>query len=692
MGDKMDGTITFQLENICSYNCVIVTKLDDVPEKGFIKCTHKPSDEYAGFKPCVKYKNSELRPSANDTENETLQDQIYKSIDVIFCKTENNDKTDDCVPLLVELNTEVPNKIKYYVHQHNPKSENNSEWVSLSGWLKDILPQLGLGIKRIQLGFYTLKALLENVGVNVKNVRKDLTKTLSKIEPDKLKKLLEQNVGDIENQKPLLNFVLHRIKFDISDSVIILLEKKPNENYNHDKIIKVIKTKDHSTIINHDTVVHFGHKKPNQDVKKEEEDDDDDDDDEEDDEEDDEDEEEEGEDLHNVPFKYYTHNISTKNGQKIVKKSKIEIVFFLYGIKIETYNEKGTGKECVYYDEVCNKINVFFYDDDPRPLLIAYKDRAYKPKNIDSYYTKWISVEIKESESIDLKKGSQLLDILCELTYHFNPVKLEANDHRLHAGAKYITQRFYKPKKIVSIETEVFGEDLNCYKEYVHQSGSPGHALGEISLNGYKLFANYEEYKRVALSQRSYRFPDNVTAYYYMYDKKHCYPLMIELHYLYYFDEKGFKESADDFYKLDKVSEGRSVKWVKIGNDSSKGGQNQSDKDFLEEIERLSKENSQYISDLNDYEDFDNSEESPKYLELEAAKERKFKEIREELGIVYEKNRKNLILATANNCKEGPNVFAIVGSVLTIGLLGVGAGVAYFKYSSSITHLYRKLF
>ncbi|BAM42428.1 conserved hypothetical protein [Theileria orientalis strain Shintoku] len=639
MDDKMDGTVTFQLENICSYECVTVTKLDDVPEKGFIKCTHKPLNEYANVESCVKYNNSKLRPSANDTENETLQDQIYKSINVILCKTENKDKTDDCVPLLVELNT-VSNGIEYYVNQHNPKNDGVSKWVKLSEWLKEVLPQLGLGIKRIQLGFYTLKALLEKVGVSVKNVRKDLTKTLNKIEPDKLKKLLEQKIGDIENQKPLLNYVLLRIKFELSNSVIILLEKKPNENYDHSKISKLIKPKDVLTIMNQTTNVHF---------------------------------------------------VTVKNGEDALKNSKIEIVFFLYGIKIETYNDKGTKLECVYYDEE-DKVRVFYYDEDPRPLLIMYKNKAYKPKNIDSYYEKWVFVEIKESESVDLKKGSQLLDILCELTYYFNPVKLEANDHRLHAGAKYITQRFYKPKKIVSIETEVFGDDLNCYKEYVHQSGSPGHALGEISLNGYKLFANYEEYKSIALSQRSYRFPDNVTAYYYMYDKKHCYPLMIELHYLYYFDEKGFKESADDFYKLDKVSEGKSIKWVKIGNDSSKGGQNQSDKDFLEEIERLSKENSEYISDLNDYEDFDNSEESPKYLELEAAKERKFKEIREELGIVYEKSRKNLILATANNCKEGPNVFAIVGSVLTIGLLGVGVGVAYFKYSSSITHLYRKLF
>ncbi|UKJ89415.2 hypothetical protein MACJ_002666 [Theileria orientalis] len=678
MSSKENNTVTYQLEKTGEYECVSVVKEEDNPEKGFIKCTHTPSKGNTGLNSCIQYNNGDLMSLSNTKPIESVQNQIYKSIIVFFCISKklgkNKDNEKDCVPLLVELNKEGAYGPEYYVHRRYSNNSEKSYWVELSGLLKDILPQLGLGTNIKQFGFYLLRALLGNIGVIIKNPRKISDETLNKIQPYQLKKLLEQNVGDIEDNKPLLNFVLFSIKFELSNSIIIFLEKRTNEKYDVSKIKKFIKNKDESTILNTTTTVSFHDKEFNQEEEKEKEEHDENEEEDEDEESDDEEDEEGDEDLHITPFKYYTHKVTEKNRELSPKKeNKIEIAFFILDVKIETYNKNGTEIECVYYEENDDKVYVFFYDEDPRPLLVVYQNKAFRPKNPDSYYTKWVSLEIEKFEGATIKNNTKLKDILFEIAYELNPVKLEINDHGHHAGAKYIIQRYYKAKKIANIETEVFGDDMNCHKEYTHQAGSPDHPLGEISHNGNKLFNTYQEYKNSVLSKKGHMFPYNVTVYYYMYDYKHLYPLMIELHHVFSFDADGYKNSTDEFYKLSDISNNKSLKWVKISDDSGEGGQNQSDKNFLDEIKRLNEENREYINGLSDSEDLGHSEESPTYKELAAVMEKKLKEIRENLQIVYEKKPKNLILATANNCREETNVLAIVGAVSSLESSGTSA-------------------
>ncbi|UKK02424.2 hypothetical protein MACK_002517 [Theileria orientalis] len=703
----MDNNVTYELEQTSQYGCVSVLREKDNPEKGFMKCTHTPSDGNTNLKSCVKYKNTNIMVSGTSTPIASVQNQIYDSIVVFFCENaklnKNKVNQEDCLPLLVELNKKGAKGPEYYVHEYAPVNSKGSKWVKLIDWLKDVLPQLGLGTSYNQYGFYKLKGLLEAVNVPIKNGRKDLTETLSDIKGNQLKNLLQQNFGDSEDKRTLFNFVLFRIRFELSVSVIIFLEKNRNEKYNLFKIKKLINPKDESTIMNETTIVSFGHKEinhhkakrhveeENENKKNEKSDEEEDEEEEEDDEE--EDDEEGDEDLQEMPFKYYTHHITIneKNKRNTEIENQIEICLFICNIKIETYDKTGTEIEWLYYEKSCSEVKVFFYEDDPRPLLVMCGNKAYRPKNLSCYYTKWVCVKIKEVKGVIDRNDTELMDTLCEIVYYLNPVKLEINSHKYHTGAKYIVQEFYRNKKSTSIEVDIFGEDMSCYKEYTHQAGTPIHALGEISHNGHKLFKSYEEYKKSVLSEKGHRFPDNVTVYYYMYDKQHRYPLMIELHHVYLFDENGYKEGTEDFYRLAKVSVDN-MEWVKIKNDSGEGGQHQSDKIFLDEVRRLTKENQEYIKGLEDYEEPDYPDESPKYTELRNAVQKKLKEIRENLGISYEKKRKNLILETANNCREETNVSAIVGAVLPLGLLGIGAGVAYFKYSSNITHFYRKLF
>ncbi|UVC49793.1 hypothetical protein MACK_003907 [Theileria orientalis] len=357
--------------------------------------------------------------------------------------------------------------------------------------------------------------------------------------------------------------------------------------------------------------------------------------------------------LKNKSYKCYEHKLgaSADYGPEQSFNDNVKLRLFIETTKnkyseICLYNNDDLSefnREYIYYkdekkgDNGTGKFSVIFKCEndrnkgDPRPLLLCYKDKIYKPSSLKDYGNKWVYVQGVKLES-NTSENPQLLATLEKVCYFLNPVDVgQLLGIKTYATNKYETYKFNDNK----IEVNIRPEDLNCYKKYTH-TPTEGYVLGEIFHNGSKLFDNYEEYLK-SISKNG-TFPYDIIVYYYMYDKGHNYPLLLCLRY------SGIRPN---YFKL--TSKNKPLKWELISDSYD-----------------LSLTNNSKIETL-------------------------LYNIRYALGIQFEKKRENLIMRSADKCNERSNVGVIVGVISTIALVAGGIAGAFYKFPEFFHSIYSRI-
>ncbi|UKK01587.2 hypothetical protein MACK_002405 [Theileria orientalis] len=351
--------------------------------------------------------------------------------------------------------------------------------------------------------------------------------------------------------------------------------------------------------------------------------------------------------LANAGFNCYKHTlqfVADSNSSLSTNDTVLKPIMILHNddsinsskyTELNLYDISGVTKEYIKYNKGCESFYTYFYDQDLRPLMICYNGTAYRPMSIENYFDKW--VKVNGISDCLCKNNDTLLNNLGDVLYCLSPVKLNMNSFNTENSNRYITQTFHNHEK-TEITINLSARDLNCYREYTH-TPTTGYVLGEICHNGSKLFSDYNQYKQ--LNGTNFKFPNNVLVYYFLYDFNHDYPLLISLEFT---SGGGDSNTVKEYYELVNKDD---LKWKKI------------------QINFNSKEQSEL--------------------------ENKLREIRNGLGISYEKSPNNLIIKSADNCNEDSIAGAVAGTLSILGLTGVGTGLVYYRYPEFFTSLFRRV-
>ncbi|BAM40646.1 conserved hypothetical protein [Theileria orientalis strain Shintoku] len=352
--------------------------------------------------------------------------------------------------------------------------------------------------------------------------------------------------------------------------------------------------------------------------------------------------------IKNKGFECYKHTLSSlSDSDSSSSNNDVVLKFFMKIYKDESINSSkytelnlfdisGKTKQYISYNKGFDIFNVYFYGQDPRPLMICYNNACYRPSSIDDYFEKWVPVNGIDKFNCE-DSNEILLDSLRSILYSLNPVQLNHQIESTASDTTYTTHTFYGTEK-TEIKITLSPEDMSCYKKYTH-TPSKEYVLGEICHNENKLFSDYNAYKE--LNGNETKFPDNVFVYYYLYDYNHDYPLIISL---VFNSGRGDSDAVTEYYEL---SDKDNLKWTKISD----------------------------TSNLNEQSELEN----------------KLKRIRYGLGISYDKSPDKLIIKSAENCKEDSVAGAVAGTFSVLGLTGAGVGLAYYKFPEFFISLFRKV-
>ncbi|BAM41505.1 4-methyl-5(b-hydroxyethyl)-thiazol monophosphate biosynthesis enzyme [Theileria orientalis strain Shintoku] len=310
-------------------------------------------------------------------------------------------------------------------------------------------------------------------------------------------------------------------------------------------------------------------------------------------------------------------NDSTYKYKEIKLSNSDESLDTLYYV-----NGASTGKDKVY---------VYFYSKDPRPLLACYNGIAYRPKSSKDYDKEWVRVnKITKCPSDEVSHSSELLKTLSDIAKTLNVVLLDKRPSVLKPenekpdspgidNTKYSVQKF----KNKDIDVKVTYRNKKCYRVYNHEpNGSDGrgdgYRLGEIkygSDTGEAKLLNYTTHKPLSM----------VSTYYSLYDKDHKHPFLVVLKF-----KNG--KNTEEYYKL----KGKDVKeWVKM----DEGG---SDKDIINQLKK------------------EDTFEDGLYS------------LRTRIGIDFENTENITPLFKADKCEEGSIDWVAIGAGSGGGIVGVG--------------------
>ncbi|UKK01509.2 hypothetical protein MACK_002325 [Theileria orientalis] len=245
----------------------------------------------------------------------------------------------------------------------------------------------------------------------------------------------------------------------------------------------------------------------------------------------------------------------------------------------------------ITYTTCKGDLYVFFYGEDPRPLLLCYDGHAYRPTSMAGYCKTWVKVDgetVGTGElDIPFRADPKVLKALYDVSRFMNPVKLclgqgayqkldpqhgQQQQSEQSEGPKPAKQEWTytidtNPKPPVCVR--VTGIDLRCYKQYVHRPAIDGYRLGKVTYVEAKGGASVQPGTCTA-SQTGPGGPSltcpqgaagpgapagtpycfeydssrqlwSVCVYYYMYDKDHNWPLVVEL---------GFRGQSSEFFRL----------------------------------------------------------------------------------------------------------------------------------------------
>ncbi|BAM42379.1 conserved hypothetical protein [Theileria orientalis strain Shintoku] len=251
------------------------------------------------------------------------------------------------------------------------------------------------------------------------------------------------------------------------------------------------------------------------------------------------------------------------------------------------YHQKGQDKVCV-----------FFYSCDPRPLLVCYNGWAYAPKDKKCYFDEWVKAkEVTECKCTDSPSDNcKILVALVKVADFLNPVRLQITPQsgevrRLSTGKSryYYVHSFDGQGIRIGIEAQKADESF-CYNGYTHTHsgvgcGGQGFRLGDIwhgkkciKENGSTTKSSNGNGTCISASDvndsKNHKASPEVVVFYYKGDKNHEHPLLVALrnpawcfYYNTYFElTKKFDPGQQKKYTKNKNGNG-----IDLGNTSPDG-------------------------------------------------------------------------------------------------------------------------
>ncbi|UVC49740.1 hypothetical protein MACK_003851 [Theileria orientalis] len=215
--------------------------------------------------------------------------------------------------------------------------------------------------------------------------------------------------------------------------------------------------------------------------------------------------------LNNTGFKVFEHDLSHYDLNydgcqlKLIIPTTNNMSKYNEITLYNSNNHHSENIENLYYQGgyVDDNVQVYFYDMDPRPLLVSLGFKAYKPKNKDKYSTEWAAIE----DFDDYSEG------------FLNEVNICEHSNNYYNGRDYEIHTYDN----IRIQLKVSRDDFGCYTKYEHKSNnSQGYRLGNI------VYKRDNKVKGNIIYDYS-SFLIQVNVYYYNKDINHEYPLLVEL-------------------------------------------------------------------------------------------------------------------------------------------------------------------
>ncbi|BAM42423.1 hypothetical protein TOT_040000790 [Theileria orientalis strain Shintoku] len=201
----------------------------------------------------------------------------------------------------------------------------------------------------------------------------------------------------------------------------------------------------------------------------------------------------------------------------------------------------------IYYNSCMGDIYVYFYDKDPRPLLLCYNREAYHANNMDDYDNqKWH--KDAAAGKCDCPKppngnSEALLKALVRVSNFLNPVKIKS----VYDDSNTYSIHWFNMQPIkITVKTQKADESF-CYLQYTHThygiySDGSGFRLGDIqyegkcitensntkTLNGNKCISA-SDVNNDDTTPKTYKSASQVVVFYYKHDHKLFSPVLVAL-------------------------------------------------------------------------------------------------------------------------------------------------------------------
>ncbi|UVC54392.1 hypothetical protein MACJ_003934 [Theileria orientalis] len=248
-------------------------------------------------------------------------------------------------------------------------------------------------------------------------------------------------------------------------------------------------------------------------------------------------------------------------------------------IEANFYNSSGNIKIKTTYKNGNNHLYVYYYGLDPRPLMVCYENKVYKPlrtgdpeRNIQVKidYAKWVEVEgftscVNTGTGSSDSNTQKLLDNLISITGYLNPVQLcldnvpknarsEISSNKENATAIYSIHD-YVVDKIITIK--ITKTTVISYKKHTYehnglekQNNPAGFTLGDVIFKGVN--GGYNPYKinyatTTQTPDKKMRHLVKVTGYFHTFDSDFQDPLLVILEFN---DGAAATANTKEYYKL----------------------------------------------------------------------------------------------------------------------------------------------
>ncbi|UKJ90718.1 hypothetical protein MACJ_001652 [Theileria orientalis] len=308
--------------------------------------------------------------------------------------------------------------------------------------------------------------------------------------------------------------------------------------------------------------------------------------------------------------------------------------------ELRLYSDVNTSvPDVLYYKDGKVDMYVYFYQSsttrgttgDPRPLLLIYDSKVYRPLNLDTYNIRWVRLNGVTAFSCD-NFDDVLISVLSEVVgflnivnldnIHDHPAETEPNTKADFDNSTYSVQKFNGQ----SIDIKITYENKNCYRVYRYTpSNTNGYRLGLVTHGKNKINIQYPLNKQLKC----------VSTYYNVYDFYLEHPVLVEL---------KFSETDREYYIV-RIEDGQKA-WEKLESYN---------------VDQSNIEKSLY-------------------------------KIRSELGISFIGRKDGKTLFDPKNCNENKNRGVVLGLLTGLTLVVGGVGVAYYKYPQFSQFFYRRFY